>query len=81
MIPPCRGAGGDREMESYVIEKGIPIPAKISFASLLRSLSVGDSIVIEERRRSNLSNSAKAAGIKVKSRTLGDGNRRVWRVA
>lgn len=70
-------------MESYVIEKGIPIPKARAntFTGLIRSMSVGDSVVVDASKGLTLSNAAKAVGVKLKSRTLGDGMRRVWRVA
>lgn len=75
--------------ESYIIERGVPIPPSTSgkkrghkqgggVRSALHQMSVGDSIVIDQRHRFSLSGHCERVGVKIVSRSLDDGRVRVW---
>lgn len=62
------------------IEKNIPLPDKKSGKNirLLKSMEVGDSFVIEIKSRSSFLISAAREGIKITTRSIGNGKIRVW---
>lgn len=68
------------------IEKGIPIPPKVSAKSktgnmeLLRAMEIGDSFV-SDKKSGYFCTPARIAGIKITTRKIEDGKIRVWRFA
>ncbi len=67
------------------IEKGVPMPhggvggySEVGVA--LRSMSLGDSIVLPKAKQSNATFLARVAGIRVTTRTISDKEIRVWRI-
>jgi hypothetical protein len=67
------------------IEKGVPLPPKRAprgaVLGAFMALEVGDSLLLPMKYRSNGSNCAKRAGIKIVARKAGKGKFRVWRTA
>ena len=68
------------------IEKGIPIPmkkanSKNNFATILRSMEVGDSILFDrtENKPSSFYVCARRLGLKITVRELDEKQSRVWR--
>lgn len=68
------------------IEKGIPIPmkkanSKNNFATILRSMEVGDSILFDrtETKPSSFYVCARRLGLKITVRELDEKQSRVWR--
>ena len=68
------------------IEKGIPIPmkkanSKNNFATILRSMEVGDSILFDrtETKTSSFYVCARRLGLKITVRELDEKQSRVWR--
>lgn len=77
---------GESEMTAIKIEKGIPIPPKGNrmggLVGAMRSLEVGDSLVLPSGSSSNKPYAtARDVGIKVTTRKQPDGSIRVWRIA
>ena len=69
---------------SFEIEKSIPLPPKGSGSRIvetLRSMDIGDSIVVPKNIHSNIFLYAARAGIKVTSRKIDAEDMRVWRVS
>lgn len=71
--------------DQYKIEKGIPLPGLRSWRRselrrLLSSLEIGDSVLFPLAKRTQVSNAAKAVGIRVITRTVDATNIRIWRV-
>lgn len=75
--------------ESYVIEKGVPIPPPMpsrmkgrkngyGVRAIIQQMDVGDSVVVDQRHRFSLSNQGDQVGVKIVSRLLEDGRVRVW---
>jgi len=66
----------------YKVEKDIPIPAEDGrgFAKLLRSLEVGDSVLVPLSKRNSIGSQAAANNVRVVIRREGD-QIRLWRVA
>lgn len=75
--------------ESYVIEKGVPIPPPMpsrmkgrkngyGVRAILQQMDVGNSVVVDQRHRFSLSNQGDQVGVKIVSRLLEDGRVRVW---
>jgi hypothetical protein len=62
------------------IDKNIPIPNRSGQTAILRKLEVGDSFLIEEKKRTNVVPLANGVGIKVKTAKESDGWVRVWRI-
>ena len=58
--------------------KSVPVPCGL--VSTLRSLEMGESVIIPVSRRSSVHPAAKRAGIRVTVRTLENSTVRVWRV-
>lgn len=69
-------------MDDIVIEKGIPIPeGRSGVTSLLRSMAIGDSIVISRRKRESWGPTLKRlAPMKFTGRSIDEVNVRLWRV-
>jgi len=68
-------------MMKVVIEKDVPIPS--GQFSFLQDMAIGDSVLLDNVSglQSRFSIESRRYGIKVKTRTLDDGNSlRVWRV-
>jgi hypothetical protein len=84
-------AAGDNEEERggvmIPIEKGIPIASKSGkepspYMVAMNSMEVGDSFLVPEGASlSQMYTYAKKLGIKFSSRTIVNGQRRIWRVA
>jgi hypothetical protein len=66
-------------MNEIQIEKGVPIPSRLS--DVLKKMSVGDSIVVAPIRRASVTSIAKFIGIKLVTRKLSETELRVWRSA
>lgn len=69
---------------TYVIEKGIPIPPRGGFKRTglmdkIQTMEVGDSILVEEKRRANACTAADRLGFKVTTRKE-EGGVRMWRI-
>ena len=64
------------------IEKNIHIPEKKSGGNVrfLKKMVAGDSFVTDIKRRSSFLISAAREGIKITTRTLGNGKIRIWRI-
>jgi hypothetical protein len=63
------------------IEKGVPIPPlyqACKFRRILRAMSVGDSVLIENRAQINFLNCARRIGAVVTSRKIDGGGMRIW---
>lgn len=71
--------------QGFVIEHDIPIPPvglrDGSVASTFRKMSVGDSVVMPNTRRSCIASVSKLCNIKVTARRIDKNSFRVWRVA
>jgi hypothetical protein len=64
----------------YLIEKNIPIvDSKNNLAAVMRSMDIGDSVVIDQKDRTKVSQYAKINGVKMKTKTI-DGALRMWRI-
>ena len=64
----------------YLIEKNIPIvDSKNNLAAVMRSMDIGDSVVIDQKDRTKVSQYAKINGVKMKTKTI-DGVLRMWRI-
>jgi hypothetical protein len=64
----------------YLIEKNIPIvDSKNNLAAVMRSMDIGDSVVIDKKDRTKVSQYAKINGVKMKTKTI-DGVLRMWRI-
>lgn len=66
------------------IEKGIPIPPPIGrktsgVIDLIRKMKIGESFIWEGMSMSNIYVYARLAGVKIATRSMPDGTRRVWR--
>jgi hypothetical protein len=73
-----------RKNKNMNIEKNIPMPDRgrnCSIATTLRTMSVGDSIVLPKGKDNGWRVSAKSIGYKVASRKISDTECRLWRVA
>jgi hypothetical protein len=66
----------------YQIEKNVPMPenAKTNFMALVRSMEIGDSVVLSPADRNKVSPYASHCGVKLKTKTI-DGVLRMWRIA
>lgn len=64
----------------YPKRTNVPIPSRIGLVSSLRTLAVGESIEVPEKKKSAIHPAAKRAGIHVTLRTLGNGMIGVWRI-
>ncbi len=65
------------------IEKGVPMPrgrGQGEFGAALRSMSLGDSIVLPRAKQSTATFLARVAGIRVTTRKISDKEIRVWRI-
>lgn len=76
-----------REVNGFLIESGVPIPRKggnkferTGLMKVLQELQVGDSVVLEEKRRANAGTAADRLGIKVLTRKVEEGKIRLWRI-
>jgi hypothetical protein len=68
--------------EKVKIEKGIPIPktsGRVGIASAFRAMKVNDSIHLNGTQARNAFTYARQAGIKITTRTDGNGVR-IWRI-
>lgn len=66
-------------IKGYLIEQDVPMP-KGKMASLAKNMSVGDSVLVENRSRSNaLCAELRKLELQGASRSVKDGHR-VWRV-
>ena len=63
------------------IEKNVPLSTTGTLAAAFREMQVGDSRLITAEYPNNLYTMAKYATIKIKIRTVGENQYRVWRVA
>jgi hypothetical protein len=72
--------------QCFAVEKGIPIPEIVGngrpseMANGIRTMQVGDSMLIPEKRVDGARKMARKLGIKLCTRKAGDGMRRIWRV-
>ena len=65
------------------IEKGVPLPEKQGegFTALLRKMQIGDSFLVTAYQGSSIRTMFyRMRPLRFKSRILGDGNMRIWRV-
>ncbi len=73
--------------EEIKIEKGIPIPPKprqTGISKILKSMEVGDSILIEDTKNACvnvISLAHRTLSIRICTRKAPDNKRRVWRIA
>ena len=63
-----------------VLDRSKSRPVPCGLVSTLRSLEVGESIIVSERKKSSIHPAAKRAGVRMTIRTLGDGTVCAWRV-
>jgi len=63
-----------------VLDRSKSRPVPCGLVSMLRSLEVGESIIVSERKKSSIHPAAKRAGVRMTIRTLGDGTVCAWRV-
>lgn len=68
---------------TYEVERGIPIPERCAFLRTglmekMQGMQIGDSILVEEKRRQNACTAAERLGFKVTTRKV-DGGVRLWR--
>lgn len=78
------GLGHVKNKDTMNIEKNIPMPDRKrngTIATTLRSMSVGDSIVLPKGKDIGWRSSAKRLSMKVASRKISDTECRLWRVA
>src|ERR1019366_3442976 len=65
-------------IEIFDRSKHRPVPCGL--VSTLKSLEIGESIVVSEAKKSSIHPAAKRAGVRMALRTLGDGTVCAWRV-
>jgi hypothetical protein len=75
-------------MSIFIIEKNVPLTKKEGvgrpskgYKTLLETMQVGDSVVIDKKAYQSIHNYAKQLGVTVKTRKVDDSTRRVWMVA
>lgn len=70
-------------MSAYQIDKGIPLPSKrglgFNFSAALRTLEIGDSMLLEKKQRQNANATASKVGIKIVTRNETETHFRLWR--
>lgn len=66
----------------FVVEKNVPLPELKGFTAFLRTLEVGDSVVIPwpKTKLNQMTNFGKAANIKILSRRIDEQFIRIWRI-
>lgn len=69
--------------EAIKIERGVPIPAKVSrgMAGTIKSMEVGDSIVLPKGKANSIRATAFNLRMKMVVRRINDTEVRIWRTA
>lgn len=74
-----------KPMNEIVAESGIPIPPPSgrggAIVPILKSMKVGDFVVLEIKRASSWIGSARQIGMRVATRKISDAQSRVWRIS
>ena len=65
----------------FKIEKGIPLPSKSVLPSLLKTMEIGDSVLLNRKKVTQVATIARRIGIKITQQKQDNENYRVWRIS